>query len=835
MNLRNTMRSIVNITVIPIVFFTVLTIAPKTAFTQNSEDELFIVTQKSFEDGFYDVAIRYVNQLFEQYPQTDKRVQANLLLGQCYFFKNQYLKAFESFNALLDYTEYRDATLFWLGETHLKGSDLKKAIHYYKQLIQLYPESIYVPQAYYSLGWVNFESNNFVESQENFHQLINKYPKHQLVEDSSFKFSETLFNQQKYKEAITQFKKYTLTFPKSTKQSQTYFYLGDANYYLENYTKAIDYFQRTIEISHDSKLTLMSHISIGWSYLKTEQYKIAENYFNDAEAFAINKNLLSDDVYLGKATLYGETNETEKALEAYITVIKNFPDSTRIFDALLGEANIQYILKKYPDAIKSYKSLITRITSTEKYDNDIHQKASFGLAWAYLKSGDIDACINAFIVIKNKTTNNTVKISALTQIGDAYQDINQLLKAITVYDQILKDFPDSPFIDYVQYRQGIALLKNENIEEAKLSFQSLKSNFPNSKYLNEINYYLAVANFKQENWLAAKKQINTFISTLSYNSDFLAEAYHISALSSFNLSQFNDALKQFQYILKNFPHQSALIKSATLNIAKCFYKLNNTKEALKKFSQITAKYPNSEIAQESSLWLADYYLESKQYDTAISHYTKFLKTYPSSPKKDLVYFELGQSYYAKDDLSQAINTLKKVSEEDRELFVKAKLIIAEIFSQDLSSENAIATYNSIIASSPEFKRNAHLKLASIYKTNMTYTQAMNAYKEALTSQKLHSDVTDAEIQFLIGDLYEISKESNKAIEEYLKISYLYENETTWIIKSYLRVGRVFEDSDQWEKAKTIYQKVIKYETEEAKFAEERIQWINANAQELNNN
>src|SRR5689334_12463705 len=58
------------------------------------EKELFFVAQSAFDDGFYDVAIRYIDEFLQKFPQSEKRLQAQLLSGQCYFFKNQYLKAF---------------------------------------------------------------------------------------------------------------------------------------------------------------------------------------------------------------------------------------------------------------------------------------------------------------------------------------------------------------------------------------------------------------------------------------------------------------------------------------------------------------------------------------------------------------------------------------------------------------------------------------------------------------------------------------------------------------------------------------------------------------------
>ena len=66
---------------------------------ESQEEELFFVAQKAFDDGFYDVAIRYIDQFLQKFPSTHHYAKARLLYGQCYFFKNQYLKAFEIFQS----------------------------------------------------------------------------------------------------------------------------------------------------------------------------------------------------------------------------------------------------------------------------------------------------------------------------------------------------------------------------------------------------------------------------------------------------------------------------------------------------------------------------------------------------------------------------------------------------------------------------------------------------------------------------------------------------------------------------------------------------------------
>jgi len=803
---------------------------PIVAAQDSDETELFLVAQKAFEDGFYDVAMRYINQLLEEYPKTEKHIQAKLLLGQCYFFKSQYLKAYDAFQGLLKYNEYKDATLFWLGETYLKGSDYKSAEKQYKQLIDLYPDSIYTPQAHYSLGWTYFSQNKFKKAKTAFLKLIRNFPIHQLTEDSSFKLAETEYNLHAYENAIQYFKSYVLNYPKSRRHAQAYFYIAESYYFLENFLTAVTYYAKTAEIAYDNKLILMGKTSMGWSYLKLEKFKLAQQYFNDAYQFAQEKDILSDDVLLGQATFFAEIGNHTEALTAYKQLIKKFPNSERIIEAYLGLANTYYQIQKYEQAIKSYRVIIDT-SADEKAQVKILEKAYFGLAWAHLKSGDIDSAVKNFETIKNNTASKIVKISALTQIGDAYQDVGQFQKAINFYDKILKDFPDSPYTDYVQYRQGIALLKMEAIEAATLSFQSLQANFPTSKYLNDVKYYLAVAYFKKEDWVTAKAHIREFIEGLPQSNKFLAEAHYILALSNFNLKEYKEAIRIFQTILRNFTKETALVKNSELYIAKCNYEMKAITNALKKFQAIVDQYPKSKVAQEALMWLGDHYLGESDFDNAIVYYSNFIDMFPGSQSLNLIYFELGRAHQAKGEYDQAVAAFKHIDDtEDRELFEKTKLAIADIFSRDLDLNAAIQTYQNIIDASPEFKRNAYIKIAKIHAKMKNYQGSIAAYQKALKSKIITKDYSNAELQFLIADSYQLLNRHETAVEEYLKVSYLYPKEALWVIKAYLRMARIFEDNEHWENAKITYKKILVFDVDEAKFAQERLDWINEHIQ-----
>jgi len=229
------------------------------------------------------------------------------------------------------------------------------------------------------------------------------------------------------------------------------------------------------------------------------------------------------------------------------------------------------------------------------------------------------------------------------------------------------------------------------------------------------------------------------------------------------------------------------------------------------------------------MWLGDYYLENAEFDNASTYYQQLINDFPRPKQNLLVHYKLGQTYQAQGILDKALNEYKLIEDpSDKELYAKAKLAIAEIFSKELDLDTAIQTYQNIASNCPEMKRDAYLKIAETFLTGQQYDNAREALQNALSSDIGLSQLSNAELQFRIGDVFELLNKPEEAVENYLKIPYLYPKETPWAIKAYLRLGRIFEKEEDWENAKLIYNKVIAYGTQEVKFAQERLEWINSN-------
>ncbi len=804
---------------------------PLPAQSQGTHHELFLVAQRAFDDGFHDVAIRYIEQYLEKHPAGKDLVQIKLLLGQCYFFKNQYLKAYSIFKELLAYEELKDATYFWLGETYFKASDYNQAAQYYQQVLDEFPKSEFIPQAQYSLGWALCEKGLYKKAGRHFHYLITHFPNHTLTEDAYFKLGECEHNEKNYAQAIDYFQKYLNKYPEARHQPESFFYLAESYFYTDDFLTATTYYAKAADLAEDAKLVYMAQSSMGWCYLKLDKKDLSKRYFLEAEDYAIKHDVLTDDVYWGLATLYSQFENFHAALDVYNNLIKLFPESPNISDAYLGKANIYYSQEDYPSAIREYSWIIEHYKNT-KENQGITEKAYYGLAWTYLKSGDLKKSIDTFQRIISQTNSDIVKMSALTQMGDAYLDSGKLKDAISIYDKILNDYPDSAYADYVQFRLGIALLQSQRLDTAALSFKSLLNNFPESKYTHEALYFLGLTYFKKNKMTSSVDFLSRYIEDDYQDKEHNRDAYFLLGLAYFNLKDYQSAIETFQTIQDYFDKDFYLMQVSALNIAKCLYHMGRDQEAISKFKSVIQDYSETESALESLLWLGDYHLERREFPQAIQYYQKALDNFPSTPKINIIYFELGQTYTAMEEFDSAIDYYQRITKEaSPEVYGKAQLAIADIFSKNLPLEEALETYVKIGEVSHEFKCDAYLKIAGIYKSQEQYQKAIQALEFSQKNHVARCEYSEAQLQFAIADHYELLNLTDKAIEEYFKIPYLYSNEINWIIKAYLRIGRLFEDQENWEEAQIVYNKILEYHTEESKYAEERIHWIRSNISE----
>ncbi len=816
--------------------FSVLCLAQE----QSKEEEALFVAKKAFEDGFYDVGLGLFERFLKNYPNSSKIAEANLLIGQCYYHQNKFLDALAKFEELQGQAasqNIKDAVLYWIAEVHFKGNNFTKANQYYKAIIEQFPNSSYAAYAHYSMGWCLFQEAKYDEAIKYFKIVEEKFPKEPQAQDSSFKIIECLYNLKDYSGLKDSLKSYLKLYsnptgvglptpykegPKDTAHTPyLYFYMAEADYYLANFEEAIGEYSKVIVSTNDEKIQGLSKLGIGWAYLKLKRYKESGDTFLEIKTDSLDKKN-RDILLLAKATLSLEKKSFTEAKNLYSELTNATSDPVILIQAYLGKADAYYNTAEYKEAINVYEEALQKTPESASQENI--DKLHYGLAWAFLKEGEFKKAIDEFQKIAKHTEDKIVKVAALCQIGDAYQDSGDYNKAIETYDSILNNYPDSLYSDYVQYQLGITLLKFSNYDGAIMAFQNMKNNFPNSKLLDDASYALGLTYFQRQDYKSSKEIFGKFHDEFK-ESNLKPESTYLLGTSLYNLGNFAQALEVFKNIIRMYNQNTELVQKAEYEMADCYYQMGNEKEAMERFKILRSKYPDSKLTPEVMWWLGEYYYRHNELGLARRYFSSLIQDYPKNNLIPDAYYALGSTYAEEYKYEEAINNFKKVIELSRsDLAGTANIAVADIYIKQEKIDLALGIYTDVVREYPNLASLIYPKIADMYRKINNYGEAINFYRKSLN---IVPAIEISDIQFKIAEALQSQGSYPDAIEEYLKVTYLYSENNGLAVKALLRVAAIYEDKEDFNEAVNIYKRINSMDVEEAKYAKERMDWIKA--------
>lgn len=817
-----------------IVFLIVIMSYRSFAQEVSKEEEALFVAQKAQEDSFYSVALDLYERFLKKYPESQKIPEVNLYIGQCYFFQKRFLEALSKFNGLLkDHKaeSIRDACLYWIAEVHFRGNDFKLAASYYQKIIGTFSESEYIIPAHYSLGCCLYQSQDYADALSHFRTVLDRSSDRDLVYDTSFKIMDCLYYLKDYVQLKSFIESYFKEHPEGMRPiGYAFFYLAEAEYYLGNYAQAADTYIRTIKNTSDAKIWQLSRLGLGWSYVKQDKYTEAEDIFQQITEASLDKKYL-EILLLGRGILLNQTQRFEDSLKVHSDLMNIASSPDNLLQAYLGKSEALYNLSRYTEALGLYTEVADRIDLKE-VSPELVDKLYYNWAWAYLKNGQFKEAINEFQKVASRSNDRIVQIACLCLAADAYQDAGQYGKAIDSYDKILKDYPDSLYSDYIQYQLGLSLLRMANYEAAILAFKALLTNLPKSKLLDEACYALGSAYFQNEDY-------NSCIDLLEHFSDdfkdsiLRADAMYLRASALYNIGRFPEAIEVFEEIIRSYNQDKKLVQKAEYEIADCFYRMGDEAKAVSRFKVLRSKYPDSSLTVEVLWWLGAYYYRGGKLDLAHRYFEAIIQDFPKSNLVADAYYALGSIWEQEEKFTEAIKNFEMVVETgEADLVGQATLAISEIFVKRGEFDLALKTYKQAGQKYPNLVALIYPKIAEIYKAKGDLDEAIVFYRKALEIAPLKQMNI---LQFKIAECLQEQRRSEEAVEEYLKVTYLYYQDKSLVAKALIRVGQIYEDRQRFKQAAQMYRQVLSMDVQEAKYAKERLEGIENISEPISSN
>lgn len=730
------------------------------------EQSAYYITQIYFIQNKYSRAIKEGESLLSEYPNSPNNTELYRLLGNSYYHQGNYnnaLKMLERYVSasdaplrgdlyllgvcLYNNEEYRKAAAnfgrvvsrndaltqnayLYLGQCYLKTNDKSKARIAFESAATASFDSQIREAAMYNYALLIHETGftGFGESVTIFEDFLNDYPNSQYADKVNDYLVETYLTTKNYEAALTSIEKiqhpsvkildakqnilfrlgtdafanmdmdeainyFTRTIQMGTyneeARSDAYFWRGECYYRNGEYTNAIsDY--RTYQNSTKQRRTDMyalSYYNLGYCHFKQKEFDIALSRFrqytdterNHASAsYADAFNRIGDCLFQNrqfaaaeesyskaseilpstgdysvyqKGFVLGLQKDYQGKIRAMDQLIRNYPESQYVDDALFEKGRAYVLLENLSAAEQTFTKLIR-----EYPESSLARKAGIQLGLIYYNTNQPEKAAEAYkSVIRHYPGSEEARV-ALQDLKSVYIDMNSV-DAYVVYVNSLGgnihiNINEQDSLTYIAAEK--LFLRGDN-EGARQSMQNYLQNYPDGAFSTNANFYLASIAFNLKEYNEALPMFRKVID--SGDRKFLEESTARKAEIEYLTEDFASALETFKRLdeIAEDPNNK---EAAALGVMRCALKIGDQKEALAGANNVL-KNPkvSPEIANEARYVRAKAYMEAGQESKALEDLKSLSKDTRTEEGAEAKYL-LAQLYYDANDDKNAESILE---------------------------------------------------------------------------------------------------------------------------------------------------------------------------------
>lgn len=211
-------------------------------------------------------------------------------------------------------------------------------------------------------------------------------------------------------------------------------------------------------------------------------------------------SLLEEDYLQAESQLAG--GNYEKALDGFEAIYRRHPTFHLAPQALFQSAEILNLYqRRYQQALLNYL-----LVEKEYPENELAQKAQIQVAEIYKnRLQDYSRAIIAYQKLLDGGKGEADRIQY--EIADSYFRLENFEQAHIEFDNLLKNYPQSPLQAEVRYRIGVTSSLEGDTAGAVKAFREVAKNWPQSPYALEARFSLATVLEEREELQAALEEL----------------------------------------------------------------------------------------------------------------------------------------------------------------------------------------------------------------------------------------------------------------------------------------------------------------------------------------
>lgn len=704
-------------------------------------EELYKDAESLYQQADYEGAIDKYKEALEESTKRGVKTEvidkdfntlANFQIATCYSRLAEQSGDVNHFETALQYIEKvaPNATIpkHQEGLNYLWGHILYRTEVYdvaeakFRQLIENFPNSLFVENAWYGIGNLNYRLGNYEDCRTAFNNILSGFPNSEFKDDAQLLIAQSFLDESNWEQAYPEFDKF------ATEEFKNYPDLHAESMYkaafclnqLDRHDEAISRYTNFITQFPENKLVTAAYFDQGAIYAKQKDYDNARVNYELAMQNTADQGLKSE-IQTAIGQTYFDQADYENAIVAYTVLLDEYPESDYKGEAKLGIADSQFKLERWSDAVTSYQTLIDYEKSEVPEGSDelsFTPYAAFQIGEAYYKIG----------------TNQ--RDAGQMENGDA-----TLVLALEWYQKTVDDFPEDPVAPHAFYgaiwtlndlgrKEELERVANEFIEknkndnefdilaaEVQLRFADMKrTEF--KQYVEAAEEYAKLWDYRPLPKFHLLKLMGKFFEGRSYyeaakpedfqedaspedfNTEYLQKsvAAYQQAITTFSDDAFQPGIEEGRY--NDFSERITQVEACIMNEAHAHEMLGDWDTARQRYAMI----PETSDNYESSLLLtANSYVRQGNKTQAIEYYNTILQKLTDEDNRSLADIKLADLLRAEEQFEKAAEQYQAVVDNnptgdyaDDALYLIGLCYYHASVDKPELADKAVAAFNKVI-------------------------------------------------------------------------------------------------------------------------------------------
>jgi tetratricopeptide (TPR) repeat protein len=806
-------------------------------------------------DEQYENASEAFELLRERHPFDTMTRRIGTALGESYYQQRRYNEAIEALERALTILDEENGSkaVFLIAESYNALNDYQNATRYYRMYINRADDADQERIAHYGLGWV-------YHKQEIYHWAADAFGRAAVGDDAVARkglYYEAVNNKLagRYQQALDAFREFGQRFQEGEFFEQAYYEWAMAAFEIGFYGEAIEALlplARDLDNLENPGQTLTF---LGEVYFANSEYTRALETFQLAEELTDIDDSLKRQARFQKAWIQYSNQAYRQSQPEFEEVYSQWPDSDLGKEALFWSADAHFQYQNYGPASSQYARFIRAAP-----EHELIGAAKYALGWSYFKMGDYENATGPLIDFLDNYEPPSIALfpfdtDTKLRIGDAFYAQGEYRDALEYYNDTIGAEPGG---DYAMFQVANSYYRMNRNFEAVTQFRRMLRIYPFSTLREQAQYNIAYIYLNTGNYDQAVTEFNTVIERFP-GTEWAARSQYNIGDSYYNAGEYDRAIEEYTRVLEGYPGSNYILEAingiefaqlsagesdSSTDVLESFLDENPTSEtadrlrfrqaentlqsgdyeaAVSDFRQYLRITNNQSMMPEAYFNLADAYQRMNQPDDAAEAYRTIVNEFPDSDRLAPALAELGQLLLEREEYSEARTVFEELADTDQRFRQEANLGIGRA-ALGLGDTGSARQFFERVLAINESNDAARAGLGKVLLADGRTDEARRLFSMVAGE---NNTAVGAEAQFLLAMSYQETGDTEEALEEYSKVSVLFEAYDIWVAESQYKTAEIYIREGRRGDARSLLESIVENYPETAG-AEKAQQLLNQN-------